>query len=1214
MPSAPHNAPPPDQAERERALNAARSVLVRAPAGSGKTDLLTRRFLRLLGKVDAPGQILAITFTKAAAAEMRQRILAELEKAAQTAGEEDGDSTSMPALARRALTHSQALGWKLLELPAQLRISTIDSFCRELALQQPLLTGLGGTLEIGEQPNELYRRAARRTIAHIEDGDDTLREAIAVLLLWRDNSWQDLENQLVAMLAQRDRWMHGFVLDRDPDWEALHEQLERPFVREGQEKLAALDALFDQLPGGHEEAHALVRFGCEQSDGRLYREFAEMVEPPSAPFSTTEELEDARRAYLCLADLLLTGDGVFRRQFNVGNGFPKERKAEKSRALALIAGLRAVSSFESALADVRNLPPARYSEEDWAIVRACFTLLRHAAAELRVVFAEANATDYIEVAQIALHVLRGEDELPTEAALAAADGIHHLLVDEFQDTSRRQHQLLARLVAAWPEREGRTCFAVGDPMQSIYFFRGADAELFPRVESLGLEIPGDQPLRFDAVQLRANFRTAPVLVESANQSFEKIFAVNDGSGLRFTAAIAARDASAPAADETTPPLALHLEFMPQTPRGNAHNPGEKEQIAAARETSRQKQIEEIVALIRDRQPQIEAARETGKKFRIAVIGRARRSLAPIALALHQAGIPFRAIELEELGQRPEIVDALALARALFNPQNRAAWLGLLRAPWCGLSLADLYALAGNDEAERLARPIPDLLTERIERLSPDGRKVAARLLHAIESAARLRSAQPTAALGTWLEEIWHMLGGAECVDETARANLDLLWASLDALPDGEPDLLGPALDSMLNDLKAQPDPAADSDCGVQLMTMHGAKGLEFEIVIVPELEARPGRGRIEMLSWLERGLPPEEEEAGEVTEFLVAPVQSKGAERGAAKRWVDRVRHEREKQETRRLLYVAATRAREELHLFARPAYRQTKDGELTLVEPGESLLATAWPAWEEEIRRRFDAWRETATEAEPAIIETLAASAANNLVEIYRPTLLRRLPADYESPREEFAVEFSTESLAGAGRLYERHEGGVLSRALGKAVHLLLEELAHLRESSDWEQTKAALTPWEARIVAQLRAAGVPPARAGRVAAQAIAIALDAATDSVGQWILSPHVEAFSEARWSAVIGGTLHTVQADRVFRAGSAPETTTSEKDEESWWIVDYKTAHEDDLDPAVALPELRKIFAPQVETYAAVLRNLNGEQARIRGGLYYPRMKQFDWWEL
>ncbi len=70
----------------------------------------------------------------------------------------------MEALARRALEHSQALGWKLLDLPAQLRISTIDSFCRELALQQPLLSGLGGGLDIAEQPEELYRRAARETL------------------------------------------------------------------------------------------------------------------------------------------------------------------------------------------------------------------------------------------------------------------------------------------------------------------------------------------------------------------------------------------------------------------------------------------------------------------------------------------------------------------------------------------------------------------------------------------------------------------------------------------------------------------------------------------------------------------------------------------------------------------------------------------------------------------------------------------------------------------------------------------------------------------------------------------------------------------------------------------------------------------------------------------------------------------------------------------
>ncbi len=125
--------------------------------------------------------------------------------------------------------------------------------------------------------------------------------------------------------------------------------------------------------------------------------------------------------------------------------------------------------------------------------------------------------DFIEVAQIAQRVLRGEDGLPTDAALAVSDGIRHLLVDEFQDTSRRQHQLLSSLIAAWPEREGRTCFVVGDPMQSIYFFRDADAELFPRVKALGLEIPHDEPLLFDSVSLTANFRTAPRLVERLNR-------------------------------------------------------------------------------------------------------------------------------------------------------------------------------------------------------------------------------------------------------------------------------------------------------------------------------------------------------------------------------------------------------------------------------------------------------------------------------------------------------------------------------------------------------------------------------------------------------------------------------------------------------------------------------------------------------------------------
>ncbi|MGA3334380.1 MAG: UvrD-helicase domain-containing protein [Terracidiphilus sp.] len=1101
MPSPQPRTPPPDQAERDKALDPRCSILVRAPAGSGKTTLLTQRFLRLLAEVDEPGQVLAITFTNAAAAEMRNRVLGELRK-------DEPDP-----IARRALEHSQKLDWNLLDLPAQLRIQTIDSFCRDLALQQPLLSGLGGGLDIAAQPDELYRRAARRTLQQIGQDNSPIGAAIETLLSWRDNNWQETENQLVDMLKDRDRWMHDFVLDRDPDWPALRERLERPFARAN--------------PGDPAMAH--------------------------------------------------------------------------------------------------------YTGEEWSIVRACFTLLRRAAAELKVVFAESASADYTEVAQIARNVLEGEDGLPTDAALAVAEGIRHLLVDEFQDTSRRQHELLAHLIAAWPEREGRTCFVVGDPMQSIYFFREADAELFQRAEQCGLEIPGDLSLRFDPVLLTANFRTEPPLVNDLNEMFSRVFAVDDGSGVAFTAADPARDgATRPGphlVGESSPLMQLHLEFMPDSPRGKS-DPERKRAIAAERKAAHEKQIDEIVAIVRSHLPRIGEARaanekkqpnEKQEKYRIAILARARKSLEPIAAALRDANIPFRAVDLEKLEDRPEIIDALALVRALLNPHDRVAWLGVLRAPWCGLSLADLHALTSADTPELLARPVPELLSERLHLLSGEGRLSADRVLRAMEFAERLHCAQPSAAPGTWLEQAWLHLGGAHCVDAAARANLDLLWSTLDGLPQGEPDLLGPTLDIALRNLKALPDLTADSDCGVQLMTIHGSKGLEFEVVVVPDLQAGVGGGNPTMLSWLERGLPPERDPSnpevpGEITEFLVAPFQSKGADRGAAKKWVDRQRTEREKQESRRLLYVAATRARDELHFFARPSYKTAQDGSFSLTDPRDSLLATAWPAWQAEIHRQFDEWIACAAlTAEPSIIESLAASAGGNpsvMPSVPSPALLRRLPQDYRPPSAQFSAAASDEPLLGAGRLYERHEGGLLSRALGTAMHTLMQQYAQLLATQPDEAARAALAQMQPRIAATVRAAGVEPRHASRIATQALQTVLKAASDPLAQWILAPHTDAANEARWTGVVDGSLRTVQVDRVFRAGRAPQTGG----QDTWWIVDYKTVHEDGFDPAAALPELRRIFAPQIEAYAKVLRNLRGESSSLRGCLYYPRMSLLDWWQL
>jgi ATP-dependent exoDNAse (exonuclease V) beta subunit len=915
-------------------------------------------------------------------------------------------------------------------------------------------------------------------------------------------------------------------------------------------------------------------------------------------------LEDARLAYACLAELLLTKDGAVRTQIDVRNGFPADRKREKERMKALLQQLRDEPAIVESLHAAREIPPARYTAADWEIVRACFTLLRHAAAELKVIFAEAGTVDFIEVAHLAQHVLREADSSPSDAAIALADTIHHLLIDEFQDTSRRQHALVASLVAAWPDAAERSLFVVGDPMQSIYSFRDADAELFPRVQVTGLELPNDEPLVLDFVELTSNFRSAPDLVSALNDNFEKIFAREDGSGVQFSIAHPARLTADPEGNA----LHVHVEFIPQLPYGGATSADalrQKDECRRLREAAQAAQVEEIVALIRSHSDKLQSARAHEKQYRIAVLGRARSALTPVAAALRNAGIRYRAVDLEPLAERPEVLDAIALARALLLPEDRVAWLGVLRAPWCGLSLEDLHRLTSGDDPELLCRPVPQLMAERSALLSESGQRAVTRVLRVSREFSALRAAHSASALGTLVEQAWLGLGGEACVDATALTNLRLLWSCLDRLTAGVPGLLAQELDGALARLMAQPDPQAESDYGVQLMTIHKSKGLEFEVVIVPDLQAKGATSQSKLLSWLERGLAAPGED-DELTEFLIAPVQSKGEDRGKAKVWVDRMSRARETQEMRRILYVAATRARQELHLFARPAYKSA-DSEFSLCGPGSGLLSTAWPAVEGGVVARFEAWR-AAQETE---VLSLAAAAQENVVQMpvpRKPAILRHLPDDFEAAIPARATGASASMVANAEAvLYRRHEGGAVSRALGSAIHALLEHTADLRAKMTAQDARRALPACAPGTIALIRAAGMSRQQAEELAGQAVSSVLRAMDDPIAEWILAPHPEAASETQWTGVIDGVARTVRADRVFRAGNVPRTESGSV----WWVVDYKTAHAEG-ETETLLAKLRPLFAPQLETYAQFLRKLHGADIEVRAGLYYPRLLAFDWW--
>ncbi|MET0379887.1 MAG: UvrD-helicase domain-containing protein, partial [Spongiibacteraceae bacterium] len=197
---------PIDAAVRVSALDPTRSFCVTAPAGSGKTELLSQRVLRLLAQAEQPEEIFAITFTRKAAAEMQERILAALSLAAKEPEPTAPHKRLTWQLARAALRRDAERGWLLLQNPARLRVLTIDGLCASLTRQLPVLSTFGGSVGISDDPAALYR-AAVQSLLELLEGNHAIADALAELLLHLDNDGERLQRLLVGLLANRDQWL-----------------------------------------------------------------------------------------------------------------------------------------------------------------------------------------------------------------------------------------------------------------------------------------------------------------------------------------------------------------------------------------------------------------------------------------------------------------------------------------------------------------------------------------------------------------------------------------------------------------------------------------------------------------------------------------------------------------------------------------------------------------------------------------------------------------------------------------------------------------------------------------------------------------------------------------------------------------------------------------------------------------------------------------------
>jgi ATP-dependent exoDNAse (exonuclease V) beta subunit len=1096
---------PSDSAVRRDAIDPTRSFLIQAPAGSGKTELLTDRILALLATVNRPEEIVAITFTRKAASEMHARVLGKLQAGEGPCPPEPHKQRSWQ-LAQKAMQRNQELGWNLLQYPARLSVRTIDSFCTYLVRAMPWLSALGGLPAITDNAREHYEAAAQATLAMADEN-----EAVAALIAHLDVDVRAAQGLLADMLASRDQWLP--VLARGSDVDQLLQSLQRAVQVD-------LKRLSEAMPPGW--AHVLAP--CISRAARVLdaaggpSDIGALRDWDGEPFG-----DDAASLpqWQALACALLTAKNTLRRTVTIKQGF-EAKSAYKDDFLNWIKAMPESAPWIDAMADIRSAPSAGYETAQEEVLAILIEVLWIAAAQLNLRFTEAAEVDFAEISQRALQALGRADD-PSELMLALDNVIKHILVDEFQDTSQSQIELLEKLTAGWTPGDGRSLFLVGDPMQSIYRFRKADVGCFLRVKERGL---GHIPLT--ALELKDNFRSQAKLVEWVNATCRPLFPKENHPGLgaiQYTDSVAFND---PAED-------VDVEFHPVWKRRGDEGGDFDDAMPVAESVAIQLAKEAL-------------QQNPDSEHPVAILVRARTHLDDLVHRLARENIPCRAVELVSLRSRQVVIDLTQLARALSHAADRLAWLSVLRSPLCGLSLAGLHALCGSD----LSAAVPTLLARWRERdaqgqseLDPDEtlrlRHAAGVLLDDANSAGPI----PFAA---WLEHCWERLGGSAIYgSDSDAADAESLFRLIEQLaPYGNLDPVD--LDVRLAKLYAAPN---SSGRAVEVMTIHKSKGLEFDTVIIAGLHRRPKADTAPLMRF--------EHSDGEL---LLGPIRHRAVDEPDP---VSVYLAEREKKraayETDRLLYVALTRARRQLHLIG---IVELDDGMAMKNPPSASLLGRLWDYMKKPIP----------PEAGELDVEGAEKALPGN------ERLLVRTPID--------TLPVSSEPLAvsAPGTAWQwRAESGD-ENIIGTVAHAWLERMG--KEGADaWpsDRVEASMDVFRK----QLSRAGLAPS--GLEDATTILRDTLAATlaSERGRWLLQV---ARAHREWSL-------------LDLSGRVSVIDLAISQEHEWLVVDYKTGvPRPDESVDVFIARMRERYREQLQRYCAHVTALDGRPAR--GALYFPRV--------
>ena len=826
-----------DQYQRDQALDISDSFIVQAPAGSGKTELLTQRYLKLLSIADEPETILAITFTNKAVDELKHRVVSSLTQAKSTPPIEPHKLKTYK-LALQVLKQSQLREWDLLNNPSRLKISTIDSLSSLIVSKYPSVEQLIPPRITSDryEYERMYQMAAEKTLMLIEE--DEYKELIANVLLYLDNHVDKFYRLLVYMLSKREQWLPRLYLKGILDVDFLERTSQRIIV---------------------EHLQGLKEIASECLNADIFTLFQSNTRPEVSKINKLpgDKLTDLPN-WQIIADLLIAkSNGEWRKKIDKSLGFPPELKEQKKSLMVILKELTSEDIFKKQLLELDQLPNTHQNESTISNIKDISQVLKLGVAQLSLIFEEHDVHDFSEVGMQAIKALDSR-EIVSDIVLFLDYQIKHLLIDEFQDTSYAQLSLIEKLLESWQDGDGKTIFLVGDPMQSIYRFRESKVEIFLKVMQDGIA-----NVKINSLLLNTNFRSNMSIVESNNTFFSDIFPDIDNpiqGAIHFS-------------NSTSASKDMARDAVNFYPFSHGQNKQEAEQVSA------------IITKAQQQDPTQE----------IAVLVKSRAHLQDIIISLQSHKINFEAVKTEPLRSDLFTRDLISLTRALMSLGDKLAWLSILRSPWCGLKLNELLILSRSEEMTIFHQLSDDVV---LKEFSEDGLKRAKHLHQAISEAVF------SEGRFSFVERFLYVLNQLNPEQEMSQyqRNIRSQFVSLLNECESNENLNIDTLELMLQDLYAPSQPAS-----VKLMTIHQAKGLEFDIVILPGL-GKTGKNNPSALI--------------QIQEFsnqniLLAPIKS-AYDRDESKTYLYLKYIEKQQShfEMMRLLYVAMSRAKEKLYLL----------------------------------------------------------------------------------------------------------------------------------------------------------------------------------------------------------------------------------------------------------------------------------------------------------